>query len=530
MKVVSAWIAAQSGWRAALLCFAAGAFAALAHAPFHIVPAFIAAIVVFVWQLDGASAAPRPRRAAAMRAWCFASGQFLPGLYWVGAAFNVDSSTYGPLWGVPATLALALGLALFWALAAALAIGFWRSGWRRVAWFALVFGAAEYARGTWFTGFPWNLPAYIWQAGEPISQFAAIGGAYGLSLLTLALAAAPATLSDRASGALARLAPVLITALAFGLVWGAGVHNLARPLASDPAAPIVRVADAGVSQRDKWERRPDQEWRMLARYIAVSGDAADSRAAVLIWPEGALPAVNTFLLEDPALQNAIGRFLGDRALVLGFSRREAAPGGVAHYFNSAGIIDGVAGRARIAQIYDKHHLVPFGEYIPFWSMFSGLNIAPLQQIGAGFTPGAPPSRVIIPEAPPAIILICYEAIFPGMTPRGADRPGWIINVTNDAWYGRGTGPWQHFNQARYRAIEEGLPLARAASGGVSAIVDPFGRTVMATGLDGGAAEARLPTALPPTIYARWGQFIVPLLFGLLLILSLAPRRARPRGE
>jgi apolipoprotein N-acyltransferase len=170
--------------------------------------------------------------------------------------------------------------------------------------------------------------------------------------------------------------------------------------------------------------------------------------------------------------------------------------------------------------------VPFGEFIPLWSIVSGANIAPLQQIGAGFTPGAPPLRLIVPEAPAAVVLICYEAIFPDLTPRGDDRPGWIVSITNDAWFGRATGPWQHYNMARYRAIEEGLPLARAASGGVSAIVDAYGRPVAETGMEGGAAEAQLPAELPPTIYSKLGNLLTTLVFFAVLVLSWAPT---PKG-
>jgi apolipoprotein N-acyltransferase len=161
--------------------------------------------------------------------------------------------------------------------------------------------------------------------------------------------------------------------------------------------------------------------------------------------------------------------------------------------------------------------VPFGEYIPFWSLVSQLNIAPLQRIGAGFEAGPPPTRLVIPEAPPAVVLICYEAIFPGMIPHGEERPGWIISVTNDAWFGEGTGPHQHFAMARYRSIEEGLPMARAASGGFSAIVDSYGRVVRST-LRSGGVEAQLPPALPEPALASWRNLL--LLIAAILIAGL----------
>jgi apolipoprotein N-acyltransferase len=283
-----------------------------------------------------------------------------------------------------------------------------------------------------------------------------------------------------------------------------------------------------LSQAEKWQNRRDQEWRVLHRYLEVTGAPSDDNAtSIVLWPEGAIPVVNFFMLENPDMMAALGRGLGDRVLIVGLNRREARAEGVA-YFNSAAVIDGVSGEARLSQTYDKHHLVPFGEYIPFWSLVGGLNIAPLQQIGAGFEPGVAPTRLVVPGAPPAVVLICYEAIFPDMIPRGAERPGWIAMVTNDAWFGGGSGPYQHYAMARYRAIEEGLPVARAASGGVSAIVDSFGREVGATNARTLFAEAQLPPSLSETIFARWGSIMLVVLLVFVAGLRFLPAE-RVRG-
>lgn len=174
-------------------------------------------------------------------------------------------------------------------------------------------------------------------------------------------------------------------------------------------------------------------------------------------------------------------------------------------------------------MYDKNRLVPFGEFIPLWSLVSRFNIAPLQRIGSGFDAGAPPTRLIIPDAPPAIVLICYEAIFPGMVPRGDERPGWMVSVTNDAWFGHGTGPWQHYAMARYRTIEEGLPMARAASGGISAIIDSFGREVRSTASGAQFAEDQLPAAISvETVQSRWGSVLLALMVVGIALLRLVP--------
>lgn len=507
-------------WQRRALAFLAGAAATLGFAPFQAAPVYVAAIVVLVWLLDTRASERRIARGFAL-GWFFAFGHFLTGLHWVAAAFEVDSTAWGPLWGIPAAAALAAGMALFWGVGAALASAFWTSDVRRIAAFAAAMFAAEWARGHLFGGFPWLLPGYIWTPGEPISQSAAFIGIYGLTLLTLLFAATAATLADSNVSVGARVAPLMIAALAIGLGWGWGAQRLAgAPSEPGGANAVVRVADSGLGQAEKWTARPDQEWRVLQRYLDVSG-GEDSRATVLVWPEGAIPVINFFTLENPEFLDALGRGLGDRVLILGLSRREMHDGELM-YYNSAAVIDGVGGTPRLSQVYDKHRLVPFGEFIPLWSLVSRFNIAPLQRIGAGFTAGPAPTRLVVPGASEAVVLICYEAIFPGMIPHGAERPGWIISVTNDAWFGGGVGPEQHYAMARYRTIEEGLPMARAASGGVSAIIDSFGREVSSTRRRGGFAEAQIPPALVETAMARYGNILVLALFVLVAGLRFAP--------
>ena len=526
---IHAWLSARSVWQRRGLAALAGLVATLGHAPFQLTLLFVAAIVLLVWLLDGAADRPRPIRSAFGLGWWFGMGHMASGLYWVSSAFNVDSDAWGPIWGVPMTGLLAVILSLFYGLGCALAMSLWTKDIRRIPWFAVSLFISEWLRGNLvFGGFPWILPGYVWTPGEPVSQLASVVGIYGLSLLTLLVVAAPAAIADRGMSAGQRFAPTLVAALLVGMAWGWGAQRIGRAPVDPPGAlPIVRVADSGLSQAQKWDGRADQEWRVLQRYLEASGDENDSRAEIVVWPEGAIPVVNFFTLENPAFLQAIGRAMGDRVLILGLSRREPRPEGVA-YFNSAAIIDGVSGQPRVSeQIYDKHHLVPGGEYIPLWSLISGLNIAPLQRIGAGFEAGAPPTRMIIPDAPPAIVLICYEAIFPGMVPRGEERPGWIVSVTNDAWFGNGTGPWQHYAMARYRSIEEGLPMARAASGGISAIIDSYGREVRSTHGRSLSVEAQLPPALQETTLARWGIFLLPALLALIAAMRFFPAGRLP---
>jgi apolipoprotein N-acyltransferase len=515
---VSHWFASLRAWPRRGLAIGAGVVATLAHAPFQLTPLYAVALVILVWLLDAASARKDRLRAAFGVGLWFGLGHFCTGVYWISSAFLVDADAWGPLWGVPAVLGLAGVLALFWAFGAMLAMLAWTRDLRRIPVFAVALFVSEWLRGHMFGGLPWLLPGYVWPPGEPVSQMASLIGIYGLSLLTLFFFAAPAAILDSSVSAGRRFAPTVIAALLIGMMWGWGAQRMARaPIEPPGAQAIIRVADSGLSQVEKWQGRADQEWRVLDRYLEASGAPEDNNAAVVIWPEGAVPVVNFFMLENPEFLDALGRGLGDRVLITGLSRREATPDGIALY-NSAAVIDGVSGVPRLSQIYDKNRLVPFGEFIPLWSLVSTFNIAPLQRIGAGFEPGDPPTRLVVPEAPPAVVLICYEAIFPDLIPRGEERPGWIVSVTNDAWFGNGTGPWQHYAMARYRAIEEGLPMARAASGGISAIVDAYGRAIREARGDVLYAEAQLPLALAETPYSKWGRLCVALL--LVIIASL----------
>lgn len=540
---IQAWFAARTPWQRRGIALLAGAAATLGHAPFQLTPIYIAALVVLVWLLDAVSTSKSRLGSAFTQGWWFALGHFATGLYWIASAFLVDSATWGLGAGVAAVIALAGSLALFWGVGCMLAIAFWTNDLRRGAVFAVTLFIVEWLRGNILTGFPWLLPGYVWTPGEPVSQFASIVGIYGVSLLTLLIAGAIATVSDGHINAGRRFAPMIGAALVVGLIFGWGAQRTSRAPVNLPGSelPFVRVADSGLSQAEKWVYRPDQEWRVLQRYLEVTGTQDESRAAIVIWPEGAIPTLNFFTLDNQEFLNAIGAGLGDRALVTGITRCEPRPecdafmrgeGGVAglRLYNSAAVIDGVSGVPRLSQVYDKFHLVPFGEYIPFWTLISQLNIAPLQRIGAGFTPGARPTRLIIPEAPPAIVLICYEAIFPGLTPRGDERPGWIISVTNDAWFGNGSGPHQHYAMARYRSIEEGLPMARAAAGGISGVIDAYGRDIRSTTRVGAATEAQLPLALDETAFALWGNWLLLLLVSLIAALRFAPAQLGSTGR
>lgn len=531
---IPAWIDAMPVWRIHVVAAAAGALGALAFAPFYAAPALSLALVVLVWLIDGATRRHRPVRTAFARGWSFAFGHFLAGTYWVGAAFTqVDGAMALMPLGV---LSLPALLALFWGGACAAAAALWTSDSRRIPALAFALTLAEVLRGHLFGGFPWNLAGYTWEAGGAISQAAAYVGIYGLTAITLLIAAAPATFADAHRGWGARAGPALVAALAIGLVWGFGQQRLeaAGPASPQGPGPVVRVVDPGYTQKDKWADVPGRPWEVLSRYLELTGRPGEGESEIVIWPEGAIPArypEMPVLMENPDMLDAIGATLGDRVLIIGATRIERSETGAPGAFYNAGfVIDGVGGEASIMQWHDKYRLTPFGEFIPLFNLISWLDIPTLQQIGNGFSAASdPPSRVVVPGADDALILICYESIFPGLIPRGAARPAWLVNISVDAWYGEGTGPWQNDNQSRYRAIEEGLPMARAASGGVSSIVDAYGRKRAWVGREGGAAEAALPASLPETINARFGVLLTAALILLIGLLRFAPSGAPGRG-
>jgi apolipoprotein N-acyltransferase len=340
-----------------------------------------------------------------------------------------------------------------------------------------------------------------------------------LTAVTLLLLDSPAAMGDVGRPFVQRAAPSLAAALLFGLMWGAGAQRLsAAPVEAQIGGPIVRVADPGYTQREKWSTDPNI---VLNAYLRLSQAPREARSQVVIWPEGAIPIAPPYfdpILENPDAQARIGAVMGDRVLVIGAHRRDERG-----MYNSALVLDAVSGVLQVdPQTYDKNRLVPFGEFIPLYDHISWLGITAMQQIGNGFIPGEPPRRVFIPGSEPAVIHICYESLFPGLTPTGEDRPHWIINITNDAWFGRGAGPWQHATTARYRSIEEGLPTARSASGGVSGIFDGYGRAMVSTDLQGGAVEAALPPALSPTPFSQFGGWLLALVLALIAALRFAP--------
>lgn len=488
------WVTGLTGWRRVLFAFAAGAVSATGFAPLEFFPALLLGYAALVLLLDGAATRARPIRAAAVAGWAFLFGQFLVGWHWIGYAFLVDPASH--LWQMPfAVTGLCAGLALYGALACGVAARFWCAGPARLLVFAVTLGLAEWLRGHLFTGFPWNLTAYGWGASLAMLQSASLMGAYGLSFLTILLGA---SLAEPFSG---RWRMTIVCCAIFAALWGYGIGRLAAMPPRDVPGVTVRLVQPNIPQREKYVRAlVARNWQRL---VALSN--APGHPTAIVWPEA---ATSFPVARVPAALDQIALFTGrGQSLMTGSDRIDPGPQGRAFY-NS--FYSFPAGGAE-PSVYDKFHLVPFGEYVPYASMLIHVGISQLV-VGEGFTPGDHPHLLRAPGVPAFSPLICYEAIFPhAVVDPGEARPGWMVNITDDSWFGPWAGPAQHLLTVRVRAIEEGLPIARAANTGISAMIDANGRlrASLALGREG-IVDAHLPNALEPPPYARFGDFILLL--------------------
>lgn len=518
------------GWRRRAIAFLAGATGALALPPFGLFPAMAAALTVAVWLIDGSGNAGEGRAARLKSAfgagWMFGFGYFVSGLWWVGAACLVDGVQY--LWALPlGVLALPAGLALFPGVGFALASLVWSSGALRIFALAFGLGASEWARGLLFTGFPWNDVGMTLGANLVLAQVASAIGLHGLAFVAIALFAAPATLWRPGHGPASPL-PAAAAVVALVVIAAFGVLRLAAPASETVAGVRLRLMQPNVSQGADFA--PERKDAIMRRYLELSGgdggqDGGGAGFTHLIWPESAFP----FILsrEPEALGDIASLLRPDAVLITGAATMDPSVGGKRVYHNSIEVVgrDGL-----LDDRYDKRHLVPFGEYLPFQSLFDAIGLTAFVQAPGGFTAGAAGRTFSVPGLPPFMPLICYEAIFPveiGDVLSGAARPDWLLNLTDDAWFGTTPGPWQHYAQARLRAIELGLPLARVANSGVSGVVDGLGREIAATPLGvERVLDAPLPKPLRPTWQSRFGSATAAAIgLAALALAALGAKRA-----
>ncbi|MFH1554880.1 MAG: apolipoprotein N-acyltransferase [Pseudomonadota bacterium] len=510
-------VSALEGWRRLAAAFAAGALAALSTAPFGLWPVLGLSFPILVLLVDGTRRGTRrPWRVAAAIGWWFGFGYFLCSLWWIGAAFLVDADVFA--WLLPvAVVCLPAGLALFPALGLLAARLLWSRGAARLCALSAGLGGAEWLRGHVLTGFPWNTFGYALAENLALAQSTALIGIGGLTFLTILLLSAPVLVVS----AVARprhLAFLGLAAVTLGAMYAGGALRLARTQIGSVPGVNLRLMQPALPQDEKFAY--GRREAILDDYLALSATPSArypgglTDVSLLIWPESAFP----FLYErEPWAARRISESLPrNLVLVTGAARYGVPPEGqISPYFNSIRVI---AADGTVLQSVDKVHLVPFGEYLPFQAFLERIGLEQLTRVRGGFSAGEALRALNIPGAPLAAPLICYEAIFPGAVIPEGPRPRFLLNVTNDAWFGETPGPHQHFLQARIRAIEEGLPLVRSANTGISAIVDPLGRIVAHLGLDiRGVVDGYLPQALEnPPPAARAGGSIVLSMFLLIL--------------
>jgi apolipoprotein N-acyltransferase len=512
------------GWRRAGIAFIAGAASALALAPINAWPILFLTFPVLIWLVDGSTAGRwNGVWSAAVAGWCFGFGYFLFGLYWVGYAFLVDAKTFGWLLpfavgGLPAYLALYTGLGL----AAARLI--WVRGAERILALAAMLTIAEWLRGHLLSGFPWNTFGYALTSPLVLAQSVSLIGIWGLTFFAIAIFASPAVLADEKMDTPRPYRAPIAALLVLVAFTAYGAARLWMHPTTYVNGVMLRVMQPDLPQDAKFNYSAKDE--VMARYLRLSGRSTGpqsdglSNVTHLIWPEAAFPF---FLTREPDALAQIASLLQPKTeLITGAVRAAPTPDGerVTRAYNSVYVVDA---DGSIRGVYDKVHLVPFGEYLPFQNLLERIGLMQLTKVAGGFLSGDRRRAMDVAGAPKVLPLICYEAIFPGDSVPPGERPGWIVNVTNDGWFGMSSGPYQHFQQARALAIAEGLPLVRAANTGISAVIDPVGRTInlLPLGVEG-VFDSRLPHALGPTTYVNFGGYA--LILSLVVSLIIVTRR------
>ncbi len=500
----------------------AGALATLSLSPYDYWIVLPVAFSILVWLLDGAGAQRSFWRGLAI-GWAFAFGYFVPSLWWISEAFWVEPEKFAAL--IPFAVAgLPSYLALYWGVACGIATRLWPGGIARLLFLVLLLSIAEWLRGHMLTGFPWNLPGYGVSSLDGFSQVASVVGIYGLTTIIMLAAMSPAAFWQHGratrmmvSGSFAGLVVALVVSLG---IWGNARISSQASLLPDQGR-MVRLVQPSIPQHRKW----DPAWRqhIIDTYIAMSKapwpDATSSGPALLVWPESALPVL---LAEEHDLRNRIASLLpAGGVLFTGGLHRVIEPDGTASIYNSLLAI-GQAGQ--VLGRHDKVRLVPFGEFLPFAYILEPLGIRQLANLPGGFREGATDRVIQVAGAPSFAGFICYEAVFPRSIP-WENRPELLLNVTNDAWFGTSGGPHQHLAQSRFRAIEQGVPMVRAANTGISALIDSFGRVRSRINLgDAANLDVRMPPSIGATLYSRLGDLAFVLLLLGVLMANLICRR------
>jgi apolipoprotein N-acyltransferase len=520
MRRLAVRIGRARTWFRNTLAVLFGVVAVGALPPFYVVPLLIVAFTGLMWLI----ASVRSGRGAFAVGWFFGFGYFCAGLYWISNALLTDPARYG--WMIPfAVPGLAAGLAVFIGLATlATAMTRMRRTARVIA-FAVAWTAAEWLRGVVLTGFPWNPIGTVWTFSEPMIQSAALFGVYGVGFFTVLAAAMPSVLgsspvpgTEDRPGATRR--PIIVSFALLALMFTGGLVRLMFADSGYVPGVRLRIVQANINQGNKWD--PAQRKFNFDRHIMLTRDAPGYETIThVIWPETAAPY---FLGHQPGPLAEIAKVVPPGGLVITGTLRRAEVAGHMRYWNSLAAING---KGEIVGTYDKHHLVPFGEYMPLRDI---IPFAKFAQGAEEFSRGPGPVTLDLPGLPPVSPLICYEAIFPGEVVGDHQRPKWLLNVTNDGWYGISAGPHQHLQSVRFRSVEEGLPLVRAANTGISAVFDAYGREVARLDLgEEDVLDAPLPRALagetPFAVAGNWTVLLLLVIAGAVsYTISFGPRR------
>jgi len=506
-------LAALKGWRYSLICIVVGLAGLLGHAPFFIWPI---TILVFAVAFRLIYLAETPRRAFWTGQW-IGAGYFSGQVYWIAEAFIARGAEF--VYIMPLMLAgLAMLLGFFWGLAGWAFKKFRaQSRWPYLT-LAGLFLLGEMLRGHLFGGFPWNLPGYIFKAGGAMSQSVSLIGIYGLSLAVLIVAALIAQMAWRRRWMAGAVAAAILLA-----GFGYGTLRLKNSDIEFVDNVRLRIVNAPFSQKDLFDPdKPEKPVEIVRDHLAVTAAPGLENITHVIWPEGALDwEVSRITGLGPAMGEILKSARSDPAIWLVNNTRVEDIAGGRNYYNSTSAISFKnAYEGEVITFSDKKRLVPFGEIIPGGKWVEKLGGTVLSADIGSFTPAREKMISQIPGLPPGSIQICYEVIFSGLTPRSdSDRVEWILNQSNDAWFGSFAGPEQHANITRYRAIEEKVPIIRAAVNGYTGVIDPYGRYVdYASPGTRKAIDVGLPRALGESLPFKWINILITLLTTLLVLI------------
>ena len=484
-----------------LLAFLIGAVSALGQAPFHFFPLLWITFPFLVLLLDGAAPAYGSRGLSRVMpafwiGYSFGFGYFVAGLWWLGSAFLVDADTFA--WLLPlAVVGLPLLLAVFFGLATALARAFWQDGWGRIVMLAVSLSFFEWIRGTILTGFPWNTLGYLLAPNDIMMQAISLVGIYVYGFLAVLIFSAPVLIFDQSDEQPhSNKAFFFIVSILLVSMIGFGGLRLSEAKDEFVAGVQLRIIQPNIPQKDKF--KPEKATEIVERYLDMSsrstrpGDLGLLSTTHLIWPESAFPFL---LTERPSVLAAIDKLLPTgTTLLTGAVRADPKRAGQKkrEIYNS---LYTISHTGEIKDAYDKVHLVPFGEYLPYQDTLESFGLSALVKTPGGFAAGSKRRAVETTNAPPFLPMICYEIVFPFQISKANKNLNveWILNITNDAWFGLTPGPHQHFHQTKIRAVDEGLPVIRAANNGISAVIDGYGRAQKSLRLgESGIIDATLP--------------------------------------